>query len=54
MKKLWRIWAKTMGCKISDSDIESDIAAAIRTFWWLTHITTCACIIANTFRHWNN
>ncbi len=53
MKALWRVWARTMGCRISDSNIESDIAAIIRTFWWLIHITTCGFIIANTIRHWN-
>jgi hypothetical protein len=54
MKKVWRIWARTMGCKISDSTSESDAAAIVRTFWWLAHITTCGFIIANTIRHWND
>jgi len=54
VKKVWRIWAKTMGCKISDSSTESDAAAVVRTFWWLVHITTCGFIIANTIRHWND
>ena len=40
MKKFWRIWARTMGEKISDNGTEADIAAAIRTFWWFVHITT--------------
>ncbi len=53
MKTLWRIWARTMGCRISDSNIESDISAIIRTFWWFIHIVTCGFIIANTIRHWN-
>lgn len=52
-KKVWGIWAKTMGCKISDCDIESDIAAIIRTFWWFVHIITCGFIIANAIHHWN-
>lgn len=53
MRTLWRIWIKTMGHKISDNNIEADIAAIIRTFWWLVHIITCGFIIANTIRHWN-
>lgn len=52
MKKLWRIWVKTMGDKISDDKFEADAAALIRTFWWLVHITTCGFIIANAIRHW--
>lgn len=52
--RCWYIWCKTMGDKISDDTKESDIAAVIRTFWWLTHITTCAFIIAGVVRHWNN
>jgi hypothetical protein len=52
MKKLWRIWCKTMGNKISDDSNESDIAAIIRTFWWLMHIITCFFIIAGVIRHW--
>jgi hypothetical protein len=54
MKKLWRIWARTMGEKISEDVTEADMAAAIRTFWWFVHITTCGFIIANTIRHWNS
>ncbi len=54
MRKVWRVWARTMGCKISDSTPESDAAAIVRTFWWLVHITTCGFIIANTIRHWND
>jgi hypothetical protein len=41
-----------MGSKISEDNFESDIAAIIRTFWWLAHIITCGFIIANTLRHW--
>jgi len=52
MRKIWRIWARTMGEKISPDSNEADIAAAIRTFWWLVHIITCGFIIANTIRHW--
>ena len=50
--KLWRIWCRTMGERVSDNPREADIAALIRTFWWFVHITTCGFIIANTIRHW--
>lgn len=52
MRKAWRIWCRTMGSKISEDDREADIAAVIRTFWWMVNIITCFFIIANTIRHW--
>lgn len=56
MKKLqnkyWRIWAKAMGPKISNNNIESDIAAVIRSIFWVVNFITCFFIIANTIRHW--
>ena len=51
MNKIWKIWAKTMGQKISEKNQESDIAAMIRTFWWLVHIITCFFIIASAGRN---
>lgn len=51
LKKAWRIWAKTMGSKISFNDTESDIAAGIRTFWWFMHMITCIFIIASAGRN---
>jgi hypothetical protein len=50
--KLWSIWAKAMGSKISDNDRESDIAAIVRTIFWVVNLITCFFIIANTLRHW--
>ena len=52
MSKAWRIWCRTMGSKISEDDREADVAAIIRTFWWVVNIVTCFFIIANTIRHW--
>jgi hypothetical protein len=49
--KIWRIWARTMGTKISENTVESDIAALIRTFWWFLHVLTCFFIIANSGRN---
>ena len=43
--KAWRVWAKTIGSKISDDESESDIAALLRTFWVLTHLVACFFII---------
>lgn len=54
LKKLWSIWCKTMGHKISNDSLESDIAAAIRTFWWVINIITCFFIMAGIIRHWNH
>lgn len=51
-RKCWRIWCKTMGSKISDDQWESDIAAVIRTFFWMLNVVTCFFIIANCMRHW--
>jgi len=43
--KAWRVWAKTIGSKISDDEMESDIAAMLRTLWVLTHLVACFFII---------
>jgi len=52
--KAWRVWAKTIGSKISDDESESDMAALLRTFdmaallrtfWVLTHLVACFFII---------
>jgi type IV secretory pathway component VirB8 len=50
MKKLWSIWAKTMGTKISDNDREADTAAIVRTFFFLLNVVTCIFIILNNGR----
>jgi hypothetical protein len=52
MKNIWKIWCKTMGNKIAEDNTQSDIAAIIRTFWWLMHIITCIFIISGVIRHW--
>lgn len=50
--RLWKLWARTIGDKISENDREADLAAIYRTFWHLLHIVTCFFIIANCIRHW--
>ena len=47
MKKWWRIWAKSLGEKVGETDKQADTIAVIRTFWWLVHISTCFFIILN-------
>ena len=45
MKRWWRIWAKSLGEKVGETDKEADLVAGIRTFWWTVHIVTCFFII---------
>jgi len=49
---MWRVWAKTIGNKISDDDKESDTGAIIRTAWIFLHAVTCIAIIANAAHQW--
>ena len=51
LKTAWRIWAKSLGEKVGETDKQADIVAIIRTFWWVIHILTCfAIIIHNTVK----
>ena len=45
MKKLWRLWAKSLGEKVGETDSQADSIAIIRTIWWLAHMATCFMII---------
>ena len=47
MRKWWRVWAKSLGEKVGETDKQADSVAAIRTFWWIIHIVTCFFIIAH-------
>lgn len=51
LKKWWRIWAKSLGEKVGETDAQANAIAAIRTFWWVAHIATCGFIIANNGRN---
>ena len=55
MRKLWRLWAKSLGEKVGETDAEADIIAVIRTTWWFTHMATCIIIILNAIatHGWN-
>ncbi len=45
ISKWWRIWAKSLGEKVGETDKQADAVAVIRTFWWVIHIITCFMII---------
>ena len=51
MKKWWRIWAKSLGEKVGETDTQADAVASIRTFWWVVHIFTCFMIIAGNSKN---
>jgi|TARA_B110000444_G_scaffold196215_1_gene186823 hypothetical protein len=46
-KRWWRIWAKSLGEKVGETDSQADKIAVIRTIWWCTHMLTCFAIILN-------
>jgi hypothetical protein len=52
--KIWRLWAKALGQKASDSDSEADIVAWIRTLILVTYLVTNVFIVAGVVRHWND
>ena len=52
--KIWRLWAKALGQKASDSDSEADIVAWIRTLILVTYLVTNYFIVAGVVRHWND
>lgn len=52
--KIWRLWAKALGKKASDSDSEADIVAWIRTLILVTYLGTNCFIVAGVVRHWND
>lgn len=53
MKKFWRLWAKSLGEKVGDTDSEADKIAIIRTIVVGVNFLTCFFIIAGVLRHWN-
>jgi len=52
IRKIWRLWAKSLGDKSSELDMEADVVAAMRTIIVLINIITCFCIVANILRKW--
>lgn len=52
MKKIWRLWAKSLGEKTGADDNEADRVALIRTSIVLCYIITNIFIVAGVIRHW--
>ena len=52
MKKMWRLWAKSLGEKAGSTDQEADRIAFIRTSIVLIYVITNFFIIAGVIRHW--
>lgn len=52
MKKMWKIWAKSLGEKSGATDSESDRIALVRTAVLLIYIITNLFIVAGVIRHW--
>ncbi len=50
-RKWWRIWAKSLGEKVGETNSQADTVAVIRTFWWVVHIATCFMIILNNSKN---
>jgi len=51
-KQFWRLWAKALGDKTGNTDLEADRVACIRTVVLLTYIVTNCFIVAGVIRHW--
>lgn len=52
MKKLWRIWAKSLGEKSGSSNKEADQVAIFRTIIMTQLVVTNMFIIAGIIHHW--
>ena len=53
MKKLWRLWALSIGEKAGRHDREADAVAVIRTIILISYLITNIAIVANAVRHWD-
>lgn len=49
---MWRLWAKALGEKASDCDIESDKVAIIRTAFIVLNVVTNIAIVIGILHHW--
>lgn len=52
--KLWKLWAKALGEKTGNNDLEADFVAIIRTLIFITYFVTNFMICAGVLRHWND
>jgi len=53
LRNIWRLWAKSLGEKSGESNLEADCIAFIRTIIILSYIITNCVIIAGVVKHWN-
>lgn len=51
---MWRIWAKAIGEKAGPCSKQADLVALVRTFIFLSYLTTNIFIVAGVVRHWND
>ena len=52
LRKIWTLWAKSLGDKSSELDRDADIIAAMRTIIVLINFITCLFIVSNILRKW--
>ena len=52
MRKLWRLWALSLGEKLGDNNREADIVASMRSSVVLLNLVTCLFIIAGVVHNW--
>lgn len=52
IRKIWTLWAKSLGDKSSELDREADAIAAMRTLIVLVNLITCLFIVANIIKNW--
>ena len=52
MRKIWTLWAKSLGDKSSELDREADIIAIMRTLIVLVNFIACMFIVINIIRKW--
>jgi len=54
MQRFWRLWAKALGEKASNNNVDADRVAIIRTVIMLIYLITNIVIMAGVVRHWND
>ena len=54
MNYVWKLWAKALGDKVGQTDIEADIVALIRSSIVLVYIITNIFIISGIVHHWRD
>ena len=52
LRKIWTLWAKSLGDKSSELDRDADIIAAMRTIIVPVNFITCLFIVSNIIKKW--